>query len=271
MIKKRKPTTPSSRFTSFTDFSDITVKKPLKSLTKPIRKKGGRNNLGRVTAFHRGGGAKKKYRIIDIKRDKYGIEAKVFSIEYDPMRSARIARLVYRDGEKRYIICPQGLSVGDRVVSGPGAPLKPGNALPLSEIPPGTEVHNIELQPGVGGKLVRSAGTWAIIVSKEGGYAYIKLTSGEVRLIPLKCFATIGRVSNPDHRAVSLGKAGRKRLLGRRPHVRGSCMNPVDHPMGGGEGKSKGHIPRSRSGVLAKGYRTRKKKLSDKYIVRRRK
>ncbi len=271
-VKNYRPMTPSLRFKTGNDFSEITKKKPEKSLVRILKKKGGRNNLGRVTAPHRGGGSKRFYRVIDFKRNKYNVEARVSSIEYDPNRSARIALLFYKDGEKRYIISPKGLKVGDTILSGEEAPIKPGNALPLKNIPLGQMIHNIELVPGKGGQLVRSAGTSAQLLAKEGKYAHIKLPSGEVRLVNQACYATIGEVGNEEHNAISLGKAGRKRWLGRRPHVRGMAMNPVDHPMGGGEGRSKGHMPQSRTGVPAKGYKTRKKrKPSSRFIVSRRK
>ncbi|MDO9575031.1 MAG: 50S ribosomal protein L2 [bacterium] len=272
MAKKVRPITPSRRHMTFEDFSALSKERPLKSLVCPLKSKAGRDTKGRITVRHRGGGAKRFLRIIDFKRNKHGIEAKVTHIEYDPNRGARIARLSYIDGEKRYILCPVGLSVGDRVISGPEAPVKVGNALPLKHIPQGMGIHNIELEPGRGGKLVRAAGTSAKILAKEGAYAHLKLSSGEVRLVHLDCYATLGQVSNPDHRAVVIGKAGRVRHLGRRPKVRGSAMNPVDHPMGGGEGRSKGHIPRSPTGVPAKGKKTRKKrKQSNKFILQRRK
>ncbi len=271
-IKKYKPYTPSRRFMTTLDFSELTKKEPEKSLLVPLKKTGGRNNQGRITVRFRGGGHKRLYRIIDFKRDKDGIPAKVLSIEYDPNRTAWIALLQYKDGEKRYIIAPDGLKVGDEVISGPQAPLKPGNALPLSDIPEGIEIHNIELIPGGGGKLVRSAGSAAIILSKEGNYAHVQLPSGEIRLINLKCKATIGRVSNPDNELVIIGKAGRKRWMGKRPHVRGTAMNPCDHPHGGGEGRTKGKIPKSPWGWYTKGKKTRKKgKPSERFIIKRRK
>jgi large subunit ribosomal protein L2 len=271
-IKKRQPVTPTQRYQTYSDFSEITDKVSLKSLLVPLPRTGGRGNTGRVTSRHRGGRHKRKYRIIDFKRDKLGIPAKVASIEYDPNRSSRIALLHYRDGEKRYIIAPLGLKKGDEVIAGEGVPLKVGNALPLREIPVGMEFHNLELQPGKGGELIRSAGGYGLILTKEEPYAHVKLPSGEVRLVSLNCFATLGKVSNPDHSKIVIGKAGRNRWLGRRPHPRGTSMNPVDHPMGGGEGRSKGHIPRSPTGVPAKGFKTRKKKkLSNKYIINRRK
>jgi len=271
-IKKYKPYTPSRRFMTTLDFSELTKKEPEKSLLVPLKKTGGRNNQGRITVRFRGGGHKRLYRIIDFKRDKDGIPAKVLSIEYDPNRTAWIALLQYKDGEKRYIIAPDGLKVGDEVISGPQVPLKPGNALPLSDIPEGIEIHNIELIPGGGGKLVRSAGSAAIILSKEGNYAHVQLPSGEIRLINLKCKATIGRVSNPDNELVIIGKAGRKRWMGKRPHVRGTAMNPCDHPHGGGEGRTKGKIPKSPWGWYTKGKKTRKKgKPSERFIIKRRK
>jgi large subunit ribosomal protein L2 len=271
-IKKYKPYTPSRRFMTTLDFSELTKKEPEKSLLVPLKKTGGRNNQGRITTRFRGGGHKRLYRIIDFKRDKDGVPARVLSIEYDPNRTAWIALLQYKDGEKRYIIAPDGLKVGDEVISGTGAPLRPGNALPLSEIPEGIEIHNIELIPGGGGKLVRAAGDAAMILSKEGNYAHVQLPSGEIRMINLKCKATIGRVSNPDNEVVVIGKAGRKRWMGRRPHVRGTAMNPCDHPHGGGEGRTKGKIPKSPWGWYTKGKKTRKKrKPSDRFIIKRRK
>ncbi|HDM89710.1 MAG TPA: 50S ribosomal protein L2 [candidate division WOR-3 bacterium] len=271
-IKTYKPYTPSRRYITTSTFDEITKKKPEKSLTKAKKRSSGRNNHGRITVRFRGGGHKKKYRIIDTRRDKTGIPAKVVSIEYDPNRSARIALLSYIDGEKRYIIAPHGLKVGEWIQSGPGSEIKVGNALPLAEIPEGMEIHNIELVPGKGGQLVRAAGSAAYILAKEGNYAHVQLPSGEVRLINLKCMATIGRVSNIDHEGVVIGKAGRSRWLGRRPHVRGVVMNPVDHPLGGGEGRSKsGRPPASPWGQIAKGKKTRKKrKPSDRFIVKRR-
>jgi large subunit ribosomal protein L2 len=253
------------------DFAEISKKSPERSLLAPLHKSGGRNNRGRVTSFQRGGGHKRRYRLIDFRREKDGIAAKVAAIEYDPNRSARIALLHYVDGEKRYILAPIGLRVGDSVMSGEGADIKPGNSLPLRHIPLGTMVHNIELKIGKGGQLVRSAGAAAQLMAKEGAYASIKLPSGEVRMVHQRCRATIGQVGNVDHENISLGKAGRSRWLGRRPHVRGIAMNPVDHPMGGGEGRGKGNHPQSPWGVLAKGYKTRKNVSTDKYIVQRRK
>jgi len=272
-IKKYNPTSPGRRNMSVLDFSELSKVEPEKSLLAVKSKKGGRNANGRITVRHRGGGAKQKYRIIDFKRDKDGIEAKVASIEYDPNRSANIALLHYVDGEKRYILAPVGLKVGDTVVSGDNADIKPGNALKLEYIPVGTLIHNIELKPGKGGQIVRSAGTYAQLMAKEGSYAQVRLPSGEVRMISLTCKATIGQVGNIDHINVRIGKAGRTRWLGIRPHVRGSAMNPVDHPHGGGEGKSPIGRPSPVTpwGKPTLGYKTRKKnKKSDKYIIKRR-
>jgi len=268
-IKVYKPYTPSRRFITVEDFSEITKNKPEKSLTIILKKKAGRNNTGQMMVRHRGGGHKRRYRLIDFKRDKFGIPAKVVALEYDPNRSARIVLLEYADGEKRYILQPLGLKVGDTVLSGPEAEIKVGNALPLAKIPEGTLVHNLELIPGKGGQLVRSAGGSAQIMAKEDKYAQVKMPSGEIRLLPLNCLATIGQVSNPEHANISLGNAGRTRHLGFRPTVRGTAMNPVDHPHGGGRGKSKGHNqPRSPWNQPAKGYKTRKKKIWDWLIVR---
>ncbi len=271
-VKHFVPYTPSRRFMTVTDYSVLTKKKPEKSLLLPKKRTGGRNNRGRITVRHRGGGHKRRLRVVDFRREKFGVPAKVAAIEYDPNRTAFIALLHYLDGEKRYILAPEGIQVGDTVVSGPGSELKVGNHLPLAEIPEGMEIHNIELYPGRGGQLVRAAGTAAVILSKEGKYAYVQLPSGEVRMILQKCMATIGRVSNVDHENVVLGKAGRSRWLGIRPTVRGVAMNPVDHPLGGGEGRSKGgRPPVSPWGKPAKGGKTRKKnKPSDRFIVRRR-
>jgi len=270
-LKKFKPITPSLRFKVISDFSDITTDTPEKSLLVPKKSTGGRNNVGKMTVRYRGGGHKRMYRIIDFKRDKDGIPAIVKTIEYDPNRSARIALVVYKDGEKRYIIAPQGLKVGQQILSGKDAPIEIGNALPLSHIPLGTFIHNIELQPGKGGQLVRSAGTYAQLTAREGKYAIIRLPSGEVRKILVTCKATIGVVSNPDHNLEKHGKAGRKRWLGRRPRTRGVAMNPVDHPMGGGEGRHSGGHPRSRKGLKAIGKKTRSpKKKSTKLIIQRR-
>jgi len=272
-IIKVKPTSPGRRNATYLDNSDITKKEPEKSLTVGLRKTGGRNNQGKITTRFRGGGNKRLYRIIDFKRDKDGIPGKVTAIEYDPNRSARIALITYADGEKRYIIAPLGLNVGDTILSGENVPLKPGNTTFLRNIPVGTIVHNIELLPGKGGQIARSAGTYAQILSKDENYAQIKLPSGEIRLINLNCRATIGQVGNVDHENVQLGKAGRSRYLGRKPHVRGSAMNPVDHPHGGGEGKAPiGHpSPLSPWGKPTLGKKTRKdKKPSSRFIVKRR-
>lgn len=272
-IKRYKPTSPGRRFTALSDFQEITKKEPEKSLLAPINYKGGRNNRGRITTRHKGGRVKRRYRIIDFKRDKDGIPARVVAVEYDPNRTARIALLHYEDGDKRYILAPLNLKVGDRVMSGPDADIKPGNALPLSAIPVGTTIHNIELKPGAGGKMVRAAGGAAQLMAKEGGFAHIRLPSSEVRLVSLECRATVGQLGNVEHELQSEGKAGRGRWKGRRPTVRGTVMNPVDHPHGGGEGKSSaGRHPVTPWGKPTLGYRTRKKnKPSDKYIVRRRK
>ena len=272
-VRKYKPTSPGRRFQTVSTFEEITTTRPEPSLIKPLKKTGGRNNLGRITSRHRGGGHKRFYRIIDFKRDKLSVPAKVATIEYDPNRSARIALLHYLDGEKRYILAPEGLKVGDRVVASAEADIQVGNALPLKHIPPGTPIHNIELKLGKGGQIVRSAGTSAVIMAKEGNYAQVRLPSGEVRLVHVECMATIGAVGNADHGNIVIGKAGRARWLGRRPKVRGVAMNPVDHPHGGGEGKtSGGRHPVSPWGIPTKGYKTRKKRNpSDKYIVRRRK
>jgi large subunit ribosomal protein L2 len=271
-IKKIKPTTPGQRFKSVDTFEDLTTTKPESSLLTPLRRSGGRNNLGRITTRRRGGGHKRAYRIIDFKRDKFDIEAVVASIEYDPNRSARIALLNYRDGEKRYIVAPEGLTVGSKVISGQEAPIRLGNALPLKNIPAGTLVHNIELKPKKGGQIARSAGSAAQIMAKEGRYVTLRMPSGEMRLVLNECFATIGEIGNKTHENISIGKAGRNRWLGRRPKVRGVAMNPIDHPMGGGEGKSSGgRHPTTPWGKPTKGYRTRKKRnLSDKFIVKRR-
>ncbi|MCH7723822.1 MAG: 50S ribosomal protein L2 [Bacteroidetes bacterium] len=272
-IKKLKPNTPGTRFRSNFTFDEITKDKPEKSLTVALKKSGGRNNLGRITARHIGGGHKRKYRIIDFKRNKPGIPAKVFSIEYDPNRSARIALLHYADGEKRYILAPNGLKVGDKIVSGPGSEISIGNSLPLKEIPLGSSIHNVELKPRKGGQLGRSAGVALQLMAKEGNYAQLKMPSGEVRMVLLECMATYGEVGNAERENISLGKAGRTRWLGKRPHVRGVAMNPVDHPMGGGEGKSSGGgHPVSPWGQKAKGLKTRKKrKESNRFIIKRRK
>ncbi|MBN1333096.1 MAG: 50S ribosomal protein L2 [Synergistales bacterium] len=270
-IKKFNPYTPGRRFMSIQTKEDLTNQDPERSLLAPLTKKGGRNNLGRITMRHRGGGNRKKYRIIDFKRDKFGVPGKVASIEYDPNRSARIALINYSDGDKRYIIAPSGIRVGTSIQAGPGSDITPGNALQLKDIPVGTVVHNLELEPGKGAVLVRSAGTSAQLMAKEGKYAYLRMPSGELRLILQQCMATVGQVGNEEHENVTLGKAGKTRWLGRRPMVRGMVMNPVDHPMGGGEGRSKSKKhPISPWGTPAKGYRTRKKKPSDRLIIRRR-
>jgi len=271
-IKKFKPTSPGVRAMTVLTNEDLTDKKPEKQLVEKKCRTGGRNNLGEITVWHRGGGHKKKYRIVDFRRDKKEIPAKVAAIEYDPNRSARIALLHYVDGEKRYILCPVGLSVGDTVVAGAEADIKPGNALPIRNIPVGTMVHNVELKVGKGGQIARSAGSVVQILAKEGAYAHLRLASGEVRLVFMDCMATVGQVGNLDHEQVSLGKAGRNRWLGRRPIVRGVAMNPVDHPLGGGEGKaSGGRHPCTPWGKPTKGYKTRRNPSSDRYIVKRRK
>ena len=271
-IKKINPLTPGQRFKVVTTFDDVTTSKPQKSLTKVKTRSGGRNNDGRMTMRYLGGGHKKKYRVIDFKRDKFGIPATVKTIEYDPNRTARIALLFYADGEKRYIIAPKTLKVGDQILSGKGVSPNIGNALYLSEIPLGTNVHNVELSPGKGASFARSAGSFVQLVAREGKYATLKLPSGETRLVLVTCLATIGMVSNSEHGLQKSGKAGRSRWFGRRPRTRGVAMNPVDHPMGGGEGKSSGGHPRSRNGVPAKGFKTRsKKKTSNKHIIKRRK
>jgi large subunit ribosomal protein L2 len=271
-VRKIKPTTPGQRGKIISSFEEITTSVPEKSLVSSKKRSGGRNNSGRMTVRNIGGGHKKKYRIIDFKRDKEGVPAKVKTIEYDPNRSARIALLVYADGEKRYIIAPNGLKVGQEIKAGKDAAPDVGNALYLSDIPLGTVIHNIEMKPGKGGVIARSAGSYAQLTSRDGKYAIIKLPSGESRMILVTCKATIGSVSNSDYALEKSGKAGRSRWLGKRPRVRGVAMNPVDHPMGGGEGRASGGHPRSRKGLLAKGYKTRaKKKSSNKYIVETRK
>jgi large subunit ribosomal protein L2 len=270
-IKQFKPYTPGRRQMSIQTRDDITADKPERSLTTHLRKSGGRNNTGRITMRHIGGGHRRAYRIIDFKRDKLGIPGKVATIEYDPNRNARIALIHYVDGEKRYIILPKGLKIGDTIVSGPGADIVPGNALKLKDMPVGSVIHNIELEPSRGAKLVRAAGMSAQLMAKEGKYAYIRMPSGELRLILLECMATVGQVGNEDYENISLGKAGKTRYLGRRSSVRGIAMNPVDHPLGGGEGRTKSNKhPVSPWGTPAKGYRTRKSKPSDRLIVRRR-
>jgi large subunit ribosomal protein L2 len=270
-IKRFKPYTPSRRFMTVSDFSEITKTEPEKFLTVGFVRGTGRNNQGRITCRHKGGGHKRRYRIIDFRRDKIGIPAKVAAIEYDPNRSARIALLVYADGEKRYILWPEGLKVGDTVVAGPDAEIKVGNALPLRNIPVGTIVHNVELKPGKGGQLARAAGAFAQVMGKVGDYAQLKLPSGELRLVHLDCMATVGQVGNLDHENIVIGKAGRSRWLGIRPTVRGTAMNPVDHPHGGGEGRTFGKHPVTPWGQPTKGYKTRRsKKYSDKFIIKRR-
>jgi len=270
-VKTVKPTSPGRRFQTYPTFEEITHTKPEKSLLRPYKKSGGRNSYGRITVRHRGGGHKRRYRIIDFKRDKSDVPARVATIEYDPNRSARIALLHYADGEKRYILAPVGMQVGDTVITSESADIKPGNTLPLEKIPLGTIIHNVEMRAGKGGQLARSAGTGVQLMAKEGRYALLKLPSGELRRVLLECKATIGQVGNIDHENISLGKAGRTRWLGRRSRVRGVAMNPVDHPHGGGEGKSSGgRHPVTPWGVPTKGYRTRKSKPSDKFIVKRR-
>jgi large subunit ribosomal protein L2 len=270
-IKQFKPTSPGRRFMSGADFTEVTRDHPESKLVRPLKKHGGRNNNGRITVRHRGGGHKRRYRVIDFKRNKIGVPAKVAAIEYDPNRSARIALLKYADGEKAYILAPDQLRVGDEVVSSRHADIKPGNSLPLRFIPLGTMVHNIELKRGRGGQMVRAAGVGAQVLAKDDNYAHIRLPSNEVRLVNVDCRATVGQVSNIEHGQVKLGKAGRKRWLGRRPRVRGVAMNPVDHPMGGGEGRSSGgRHPCTPWGKPTKGYKTRKKTGSDKFIVKRR-
>ncbi len=271
-IKRFRPTSAGRRFMTVSAFDEITRSEPEKSLLRPLKKSGGRNNLGRITCRHVGGGHKRRYRVIDFKRDKRGVPARVTSIEYDPNRSARVALLTYADGEKRYILAPKDLKVGDPIQAGPGAEIRPGNALPLSGIPLGTLVHNVELKPGKGGQIVRSAGTYAQLLAKEGDYATLRLPSGEVRRVRMECYATVGQVGNEDHENIKLGKAGRSRWLGVRPTVRGVAMNPVDHPHGGGEGRtSGGRHPVTPWGVPTKGKKTRKNRTSDPFIIRRRK
>ncbi|KPL18516.1 MAG: 50S ribosomal protein L2 [candidate division Zixibacteria bacterium SM23_81] len=271
-LKKFRPTTPSQRFKASSSFEEITAKKPHKPLLRALKKSGGRNNQGHTTVRHRGGGHKRFYRVVDFKRDKPGIPAKVATIEYDPNRGARIALLHYRDGEKRYMIAPLDLKVGQEVISGPKAEVRVGNCMPLKRIPLGTEIHNIELKPRRGGQIARGAGASAQLMAKEGGFALIKLPSGELRQIPLECYATIGQVGNVEHEGVAMGKAGKARWVGKRPRVRGVAMNPVDHPLGGGEGKSSGgRHPCTPWGNPTKGYKTRKRrKDSDRFIVKRR-
>jgi large subunit ribosomal protein L2 len=270
-IIRTKPTSPGRRAQKYLSFDEITETKPERRLVEKLKKHTGRNSYGRITSKRKGGGVKRLYRIIDFKRDKDGIPAKVVTIEYDPNRSARIARLVYKDGEKRYIIAPKDIKVGDEIETGPDADIKPGNCLPLENIPTGTRIHNIELKQNKGGQIVRSAGGYARLMAKEGDYAQIQLPSNEVRMVHLKCKATIGRVGNEQHGDIKIGKAGRARWMGKRPKSRGVAMNPVDHPMGGGEGRSAGgRHPCTPWGVPTKGYRTRKNKRTDKFIVKRR-
>jgi large subunit ribosomal protein L2 len=270
-IKRRNPTNPASRFQEYVTREEVTRSQPEKSLTRGKKRSGGRNNQGEITVWWRGGGHKRRYRDIDFKRNKHGVPAKVASIEYDPNRSAHIALLHYADGEKRYILWPNTLEVGAEVVSGADAPVNVGNALPLAKIPVGTVIHNVELKIGKGGQMVRAAGGGAQLMAKEGAYAQVKLPSGEVRRVHVECFATVGQVGNLEHENASLGKAGRKRWLGRRPHNRGVTMNPVDHPMGGGEGRSSGgRHPTTPWGKPTKGYKTRNNKRTAKMIVRRR-
>jgi len=270
-VKERKPVNSSSRFQTYLTFEEITSDRPHKALTQGKSKTGGRNNQGQLTSWWRGGGHKRRYRVIDFKRDKHGVPAKVASIEYDPNRSARIALLNYADGEKRYILWPNGLKIGAEVVSGPAAEINLGNAMPLRRIPLGTVVHNIELKIGKGGQMVRSAGAGAQLMARDGDWAQVKLPSGEVRRVHVECYATVGQVGNLEHENVSIGKAGRNRWLGYKPHNRGVSMNPVDHPMGGGEGRtSGGRHPTTPWGTPTKGYKTRKNKRTDNMIVRRR-
>lgn len=271
-VKKLNPVTPGQRHKVKITFDTITTSSPEKSLLTTYKKSGGRNNNGKMTMRYMGGGHKKRYRLIDFKREKFGVQANVVSIEYDPNRTANIALLHYSDGEKRYIIAPNGLQVGSKVMSGKESPIEVGNTLPLSSIPLGTIIHNVEMRPGQGAILVRSAGAYAQLMAKDGKYATLKLASGEIRQILSTCLATIGSVSNAEHRLESKGKAGSNRWLGRRPRTRAVVMNPVDHPMGGGEGRASGGHPRSRKGIPAKGYKTRaKKNVSNKYIIERRK
>lgn len=269
-VKKYNPTSPGRRFQTVSDFDEITTDKPHEPLLKALKKTGGRNNYGRVTVWQRGGGNKRRYRLIDFKRNKHGVPAIVETIEYDPNRSSLIALLKYKDGERRYILAPSGLKAGEDVISGPGVDIKTGNALPLSEIPLGTFIHNIELQPGIGAKLVRSAGASAQLIAKAEDYSQVKLSSGEVRLVPSLCMATIGQVSNTEHENISYGKAGRIRWFGKRPHVRGVAMNPIDHPLGGGEGRSSGGRPACSPWGKPEGVRTRHNKKTDKFIVKKR-
>src|SRR5271154_4336796 len=269
-LKSFNPYTASRRFMTVLDKSHITKQVPEKSLLEPKKRTGGRNNQGEIVIWHRGGGHKKQYRKVDFRRDKTGVPATVAALEYDPNRSANLALLHYADGSKSYILAPEGLKAGDKVESGPGADIKPGNALPLKNIPLGTIVHAIEMKPGAGAQLARSAGTQVQLMAKEGKFALLKLPSGEQRMVQAQCRATVGQVGNIDHENISIGKAGRSRWAGKRPHVRGVAMNPVDHPHGGGEGRSKGNHPQSPWGTPAKGYKTRGKKVSDRFIVSKR-
>lgn len=269
--KSFKPTSPGRRFMTVADFSGLSKAGPDKSLTVPLKRTGGRNNFGRITSRFIGGGHKRRYRLIDFRRNKLDVPAKVASIEYDPNRSARIALLNYLDGEKAYILAPDGLKVGDSVISSEQADIRPGNTLPLKRIPLGTQVHNVELKKGKGGQLARSAGTFAQLMAKDGDYALLRMPSGELRRVLIECFATVGQVSNLEHENISLGKAGRSRWLGRRPHNRGTTMNPIDHPHGGGEGRTKGgRNPVTPWGIPTKGYKTRKNKRTSVFIVKRR-
>ncbi|MFD3167080.1 50S ribosomal protein L2 [Herpetosiphon sp. NSE202] len=271
-IKRYKPTSPGRRGMTVSDFAEITKFEPEKALTEPLKKHAGRNNHGHITTRHRGGGHKRRYRLIDFKRKKFDIPAKVAGIEYDPNRSANIALLHYTDGEKRYIIAPLGLKVGDTLMAGPNAEIRVGNALPLANIPIGSQIHNIELTPGRGGQMVRSAGNTAQLMAREGNYATVRLPSGEMRMVHIKCMATLGQVGNVDHQNIMIGKAGRSRWLGRRPVVRGSAMNPVDHPHGGGEGRAPtGMNPKTKWGKPAMGKKTRHNPRTDRFIVRTRK
>lgn len=272
MVKKYKKTSPGRRHAQVIDYSVLTKKEPEKSLTLPLKKTGGRNSAGRITIRHRGGGAKRLYRIIEFGQERLGERAKVIALEYDPNRTSFIALIQYEDGQKKYIIAPQGLKIGDEIIFDEKAPLSPGNRMKLKNIPVGTNVYNIELEPGKGGKIVRSAGSWAQVLAHEDKYTLLKLPSTEIRKVPSECFASIGMVSNPEHRFVNLGKAGRTRLLGKRPHVRGSAMNPCDHPHGGGEGRTGIGLkhPKTPWGKPALGVKTRKKKKSDKLIIQRR-
>jgi large subunit ribosomal protein L2 len=270
-IKTFRPTSASRRFITSSDFAEITKDRPEKSLTAPLRRTGARNNFGQITTRHHGGGHKRRFRIIDFRRLKRDIPAKVLSVEYDPNRTARIALVCYTDGQKSYILAPVGIEVGQSIMAGAKADIKPGNALPLSLIPVGTTIHNIELRPGKGGQIAKSAGAIAHLVSKDTVYCQVRLPSGETRLVLSECFATIGQVGNLDHENITIGKAGRQRWLGIRPTVRATAMNPVDHPMGGGEGRGKGNHPMTPWAVPTKGYKTRHKKRTDRFIVKRRK